>query len=44
MTQDECREYYDANLQEFSYDLGVSVLYAEIPDEAEETALRRHSI
>lgn len=40
VTQDECREYYDANLQEFSYDLGVSVLYAEIPDEAEETALR----
>lgn len=42
VAEEECREYYDANLQKFSYSPGVTVLYAEIPssDNEQETADR----
>ena len=31
VTEDECRAYYDANPEEFSYETGVTIFYAEFP-------------
>lgn len=42
VSEEECRNYYDSNPQDFSYSPGVAVLYAEIPrsDKEQEIADR----
>lgn len=31
VTEDECRAYYDANQEKYSYETGVTIFYAEFP-------------
>lgn len=36
ISEEDCREYYDENPESFTYETGVSILYAEIPYDSEE--------